>query len=116
VGETNLGRMTVGVNSAGEGTRVLPGLHGDLSRLSSGDDTGRRRFGASRPDAARQLDGVCFGGQRRLGRIESSWSVRTGIFDRGTEVLGRIHGRIGLDGGGRVGGRIRRPVDRRGHS
>lgn len=97
------------MNSAGERTRVLPGvtgLHGDLSRLSSCDDASGRRFSARRPDAARQLDGVRFGGQRLLGRIGSGWGVRTGIFDRGTEVLGRIYGRVGLDGGGRVGRRI----------
>ena len=85
----------------------MTGLHGDLSRLSSGDDAGGRRFGSGRPDAARQLDGVCFGGQGLLGWVESGWRVRAGIFDRGTEIMGRIYGRVGLDGGGRVGRRIR---------
>lgn len=81
--------MSVGVHSAGEGTRVLSGvarLHGDLSRLPSRDNTSGR-FGARGPDAARQLDGVCVGGQGLLGWIESGSSVRTGIFDRGTEAL-----------------------------
>lgn len=86
---SSLRRMTIGMNSAGEGTRVLPGvagLHGDLGRFPSGHDTGRR-FSARGSDAARQLDGVCIGGQGLLGGIESSGSVRSGIFDRGTEVL-----------------------------
>jgi len=82
--------MTIGVHSAGEGARVLPGvtgLHGNLSRLPSCDNTSGRRFGARRTDAARQLDGVCVGGQGLLGWIESSGSVRTSVFDRGAEVL-----------------------------
>jgi hypothetical protein len=81
--------MSVAVDSAGERTRVLSGvagLHGDLSRLPSRDNTSRR-FGARGSDAARQLDGVCVGGQGLLGWIESSSSVRTGIFDRETEAL-----------------------------
>lgn len=85
----------------------MTGLHCDLSRLSSCDDAGGRRFSARRPDAARQLGGVRFGGQRLLGRIDSCWSVGTRIFDGGTEVLGRVYGRVGLDGRGRVGWRIR---------
>ena len=82
--------VTIGVHSAGEGARVLPGvtgLHGNLGRLPSCDDAGRRRFGARGTDAARQLDGVCVGGQGLLGWVESSGSVRTGVFDRGAEVL-----------------------------
>ena len=88
--DTNLGMMTVGVHSAGEGARVLPGvtgLHGNLGRLPSCDDAGGGRFGARGADAARQLDRVCVGRQGLLGWIESSGSVRGGIFDRGAEVL-----------------------------
>jgi len=78
------------MHSAGEGARVLPGvtgLHGNLSRLPSCNNTSGRRFGTRGTDAARQLDGVRVGGQRLLGWIESSGSVRTRIFDRGAEVL-----------------------------
>jgi len=84
--ETDLGRVSIGMHSAGEGARVLPGvtgLHGNLSRLPSRNNTGGRRFGARRTDAARQLDGVCVGGQG----IEGSGSVRAGVFDRGAEAL-----------------------------
>jgi hypothetical protein len=89
--------MAVGVDSAGEGTRVLPGmtgLHGDLSSLPSGNNTGGRLFGARGSDAARQLDGVRVGGQRLLRLVERRSSVWTGIFDRGAEVLGGIDGRV----------------------
>lgn len=56
--------MTVGVHSAVEGARVLPGvtgLHCNLSRLPSCNNTGGRMFGARGTDAARQLDGVRVG-------------------------------------------------------
>ena len=82
--------MTAGVDSAGEGARVLPGvtrLHSNLGCLPSCNNTSGRRFGASGTDAARQLDGVCICRQRLLGRIESSGSVRTSVFDRGAEAL-----------------------------
>ena len=100
--------MSVCVDSAGEGTRVLPGvtgLRGDLSRLPSRDNTSRR-FGARGSDAARQLDGVRVSGQGLLRWIERRSSVLAGIFDRGTEVLGGIDGRVRLDGRGGGGGRI----------
>ena len=82
--------MHIGVDSAWEGTRVLPGvagLHRNLSRLPSCHNARGRLFGARGPDAARQLDRVCVGGQGLRGWIESSGSVRTGVFDRGAEVL-----------------------------
>jgi hypothetical protein len=78
------------MRSAGEGARVLPGvtgLHSNLSRLPSCNNTGGRGFGTRGTDAARQLDGVRVGRQRLLRWIESSGSVGTRIFDRGTEVL-----------------------------
>ena len=82
--------MTAGVDSAGEGARVLPGvtrLHSNLGCLPSCNNTSGRRFGTRGTDAARQLDRVRVGGQRLLGWIESSGSVGTRIFDRGAEVL-----------------------------
>ena len=90
LGETDLRWVAVGMHSAGEGARVLPGvtgLHSNLSRLPSRDNTSGRSFGARGTDAARQLDRVRVGGQRLLGWIESSGSVGTRIFDRGAEVL-----------------------------
>lgn len=101
--------MSVCVDSAGEGTRVLPGvtgLRGDLSRLPSGNNTSVRLFGARGSDAARQLDGVRVSGQGLLRWIERRSSVLASIFDRGTEVLGGIDGRVRLDGRGGGGGRI----------
>jgi len=77
------------MHSAGEGARVLPGvtgLHGNLSRLPSCNNTSGRRFGTRGADAARQLDRIRVGGQRLLGRIEGSGSVGTRIL-RGAEVL-----------------------------
>ena len=78
------------MDSAGERTRVLPGvtgLHSNLSRLPSCDNTSGRSLSTRGADAARQLDGIRVSGQRLLGWIERSGSVGTRIFDRGAEVL-----------------------------
>ena len=53
------------MHTTGEGARVLPGvtgLHSNLSRLPSCDNTSGRVLGAGRADAARQLDRFRVGG------------------------------------------------------